>query len=110
LQKASEEFTEGLEFLKKDTHFDKIRVKFTCKLNEGLGHLWCEPLLFDRCEEHLGKAEDLYDQYDKLFTEQDHIKFLIKKSSFLKKFGFFGDALDLLECMQRDLMELLKSP
>ena len=110
LQKASELFKKGLAFLASETKFDRVRIKFTCKLYEGLGHLLCEPLLFDRAEDLLDKAEELYDEHENLFDTLDRTKFLIKKSSFLKKYGFFSDAIDLLEAMQRDLVDELKKP
>lgn len=96
-QKSCELFNEGLEFLKSDTSFPNIRVKFTCKLLEGLGHLMCEPLMFDICEKHLSEAQTLYDKnIDTIFSKHDRIRFQIKKSSFLKKYGFFIEALELL--------------
>lgn len=52
-----------------------MRVKFTCKLLEGLGHLMCEPLLFDHCEKKLDEAERLYEEHATLFSDYDRIKF-----------------------------------
>lgn len=115
-QQAYEKFQEGLDFIKgfkavqESKSVDRLRVKFTCKLYEGIGHLMCEPLLFDKCEELLDKAEQLYDDNEPFFTQFDRFRFLIKKSSFLKKFGFFHDALDILSVMQRELMDILKAP
>jgi hypothetical protein len=54
----------------------------------------CEPLLFDICEKRLDEAEALYDKHAKLFSEHARIRFLIKKSSFLKKYGFFQQSLE----------------
>ncbi len=70
----------------------------------------CEPLLFDQCEKKLDEAEKIYDKNEALFTDFDRIRFQIKKSSFLKKFGFFLDALEILAELEKQIMDILKSP
>jgi hypothetical protein len=46
--------------------------------------------MFDWAEELLNEAEGVYLGNKKhLFTDLDVVKFMLKKSSFLKKFGFF---------------------
>jgi hypothetical protein len=75
-----------------------LQAKYLCKLYEGLAHLLCEPLMFDWAEELLDEAETIYLKTKKhLFTDFDVIKFMLKKSSFLKKYGFFDDSLKLLD-------------
>jgi len=44
-----------------------------------------------------------------MFSRLDKFKFLVKKSSFQKKFGFFDDALDILLYLEKELMTMLKS-
>ena len=107
-QKAYDFFSEGLTFLRQSQTYEAVRIKFTCKLLEGLGHLMCEPLLFDICEKRLDEAEALYDKHAKLFSEHARIRFLIKKSSFLKKYGFFQQSLEQLLAVQARVEELLK--
>jgi hypothetical protein len=54
--------------------------------------------MFDWAEELLDEAETIYLKTKKhLFTDFDVIKFMLKKSSFLKKYGFFDDSLKLLD-------------
>ena len=54
--------------------------------------------MFDWAEELLDEAESIYLTSKKhLFTDFDVIKFMLKKSSFLKKYGFFDDSLKLLD-------------
>ena len=60
----------------------------------------CEPLLFDKCEQILNKVEEAYDQYEQHFNDFDRIKFIIKKASFFKKYGFFVDSIDILKASQ----------
>lgn len=69
-----------------------MRVKYLCKLYEGCAHLLCEPLVFEWAEELLSEAETIYLNNEGLLTELDRAKYRIKKSSFLKKFGFFEEA------------------
>lgn len=83
-------------------------MKFACKLYEGLGHLNCEPLLFDRCEALLDKAEALYEKHSDILSPYLKLRFIIKKSSFLKKFGFFNDSLALLDTLEQELIDRLK--
>ena len=91
--------------MKKDkSPFEKLRAKYLCKLYEGLAHLLCEPLLFDWAEELIDEAEFIYLKSKKhLFTDFDVIKFMLKKSSFLKKYGFFDDSLKLLDQLNTQL-------
>lgn len=44
-----------------------------------------------------------------MFSRLDKFKFLVKKSSFLKKFGFFDEALEILVDLEKELMNMLKS-
>jgi hypothetical protein len=56
--------------------------------------------MFDWGEELINEAETLYlDTKKHLFTDLDVAKFMIKKSSFMKKYGFFQDAIDILEIL-----------
>ena len=101
-QRGYEIFKEGIEFLKgkqkEGGKLDRIASKYLCKLYEGLAHLLCEPLMFDWSEELLNEAESVYTNTKKhLFTDFDVMKFLLKKSAFLKKFGFFDDAIKVLD-------------
>lgn len=68
----------------------------------------CEPLLFDRCEALLDKAEALYDKHADILSPYLKLRFIIKKSSFLKKFGFFNDSLALLDSFEQELIDKLK--
>lgn len=75
-QRAYEIFHAGIEFFKnapKDN--EKVRIKFLCKLLEGLGHLMCEPLLFDRADKLLDEAEALYTEHSALFTPLEKFRF-----------------------------------
>lgn len=57
----------------------------------------CEPLLFERCEKELNEAEAIYEKHRGThFSELDIVKFQMKKCSFLKKWGFFFESLELL--------------
>jgi hypothetical protein len=62
MQAGYELFLEGLKFLTQESKHERIRVKFLCKIYEALTHLMCEPLLFDRGEEYLKKAESIMEQ------------------------------------------------
>ncbi len=54
--------------------------------------------MFDWSEELLNEAESVYTKTKKhLFTDFDVMKFLLKKSAFLKKYGFFDDAIKVLD-------------
>lgn len=61
-EKAREIFEEGVEFIKEYTPEPDtaIQNKYLCKLYEGQAFLYCEPLWFEKAEEHLDKAEALY--------------------------------------------------
>jgi hypothetical protein len=109
LQRAQEFFQEGLKFMRQGTDQPQVRAKFTCKLLEGLGHLYCEPLLFQDCAKLLAEAEAIYKAKESFFTTQDIVKFNIKKASFIKKFGFFYKAIALLEETEKTLLGLLKA-
>lgn len=43
-----------------DKEVERIRIKYLCKLNEAMGHLLCDPYLFDLAEVYINKAEELY--------------------------------------------------
>lgn len=59
--------------------------------------------MFEEGERELIKAEKIYlDNKDKLPVDL-HRKFLIKKSSFLKKSGFFVEAYEILQNLYTDL-------
>lgn len=58
--------------------------------------MMCEPLMFDVCEKHLDQAEKIYEERKELFSAHDKLKFLMKKSSYLKKYGFFHEAQEIL--------------
>ena len=109
LQRAQEFFEEGLKFMRQGTDQLQLRAKFTCKLLEGIGHLYCEPLLFQECGKRLAEAESIYQANKSFFTTQDLVKFNIKKASFIKKFGFFYKAIDLLEETEKTLLGMLKA-
>jgi hypothetical protein len=64
----------------------------------------CEPLLFDAAERIFQQAEAIYEKEH--FTEVEIIKFKLKKSSFLKKWGFFYEALDILADCRKQLESL----
>ena len=95
--------------MRQGTDQPQVRAKFTCKLLEGLGHLYCEPLLFQDCAKLLAEAEAIYKAKESFFTTQDIVKFNIKKASFIKKFGFFYQAIALLEETEKTLLGLLKA-
>jgi hypothetical protein len=76
---------------------------------EGQAHLVCEALLFDWAENYMQDAEALYEKHGAFFNRFDIMKFLVKKSSFLKKFGFFDNAIAILFEMENELMEILKT-
>lgn len=99
-----------LENLKIYNQADEInRLKYLCKLYEALAHLYCDPYMFEEGERELNKAEKIYlDNEDKLPREL-YRKFLMKKSSFLKKSGFFVQAIEILEKLEKEVDEdLLK--
>ena len=78
-------------------------MKYLCKLYEALGHLYCDPYMFEEGERELKKAEKIYlDNKDKLPTEL-YRKFLFKKSSFLKKSGFFVESYEILQNLYTEL-------
>lgn len=65
--------------------------------------------MFDWAEELLDEAESIYLTSKKhLFTDFDVIKFMLKKSSFLKKYGFFDDSLKLLDQLNKQLIDKLQ--
>lgn len=59
-ERAKEVFEDGIEIVNGIQGQDTLRDKYLCKLYEGLGHLMCEPLYFEKCEEYLNKAEAIY--------------------------------------------------
>jgi hypothetical protein len=67
---------------------ERLKAKYECKLKEALGHLMCEPLLFEKCEKEFEEAEEIYSKNKGvIFSELDIVKFNIKKSSFLKRYS-----------------------
>ena len=109
-QRAFETFSDGIEFFEakiKRGQADRTNVKYLCKLYEGLAHLECEALLFDWAETNIEEAEALYDKHAAVFNRIDKFKFLVKKSSFQKKFGFFDDAIDILGDVEKQVMTML---
>ena len=107
-QRAYELFKEALAYVN-TLEQGKLRAKFECKMLEGYGHLLCEPLLFDLGESYLEEAEEIYNSHKgEYFTELDLLKFQIKKSAFLKKYGFFEESLQILLKMEKQLMEILR--
>ena len=101
LQKALDHITskiKAFEGLKSDNNeIETLRLKYLCKLYEALGHLYCDPYMFEEGERELNKAEKIYkDNTDKL-TIDLYRRFLMKKSSFLKKSGFFVEAYEILD-------------
>jgi hypothetical protein len=72
LQRAKELIDDKLHYLEHDARveagtsteetrkFEAIRLKCICKLYEALGHLLCDPYIFERGEEAFKKAEDIY--------------------------------------------------
>jgi hypothetical protein len=87
---------------------DRTSVKYLCKLHEGQAHLICEALLFGWAEKHIEAAENLYNKHSSFFSPLDRFKFIVKKSSFVKKFGFYDESLDLLIKLEKEIMALLK--
>jgi hypothetical protein len=69
MQTSYELFLEALKFLTQESKHERIRVKFLCKIYEALTHLMCEPLLFDRGEEYLKKAESIMEQNKEYFDQ-----------------------------------------
>jgi len=67
-------------------------LKYLCKLYEALGHLYCDPYMFSEGERELLKAEKIYNENTDKLNRDLYRKFLIKKSSYLKKSGFFVEA------------------
>lgn len=62
-QRAREVLEEGIEYL--TAHGEKAenkqtKNKYICKLLEALAHLYCEPLYFEKADEVLKQAEQLY--------------------------------------------------
>ena len=78
---------------------EDYEMKHHANLLENLAHLYCEPLYFDKAEQLLEEAEKLYK--DK--GEDVYLKFLLKKAAFLKKNGFFDEAVNVLDKMQKGL-------
>lgn len=39
---------------------EEIRLKYLCKLYEAFAHLLCDPYMFDKGEEMINKAEEIY--------------------------------------------------
>ena len=74
-----------------------------CKLHEALAHLLCDPYLFDLGEIQLLKAEAYYLANLEILGKDLHRKFLIKKQAFYKKYGFFYDALTILNNLETEL-------
>ncbi|CDW78939.1 kinesin light chain-like protein [Stylonychia lemnae] len=109
----------GFDFIKKsiaaiekqqDKELEKIKYKYLCKLYEQLGHLYCEPYCFAEGEKELNKAEKIYLEHKDLFNKVSYRKFLIKKSSYMKKSGFFVEAMQILTDLEKELIEELKKP
>ena len=88
---------------------DRTNVKYLCKLYEGQAHLESEALLFDWAETKIEKAEALYEKHTVVFNFIDKFKFLVKKSSFQKKFGFFDEALEILIDIEKQIMTMLQA-
>lgn len=55
---------------------------------EAMAHLLCDPYLFDLAEVYINNAEEIY-KGGQLDDQVLYKKFLFKKSSFMKKYGFF---------------------
>jgi hypothetical protein len=109
-QRAFETFTDGIEFFEakiKRGQADRTNIKYLCKLYEGLAHLECEALLFDWADANIEEAEALYDKHAAVFNRLDKFKFLVKKSSFQKKFGFFDEALEILIDLEKQVSTML---
>lgn len=70
----------------------------------------CDPYLFDIGEEALNKAEAVYKENMAKLGKDLYRKFLMKKSAFLKKYGFFVESYELLIEIKNEIMEELKSP
>ena len=69
--------------------FKAIRLKYLCKCYEALAHLLCDPYLFDQGEVYINKADEIYKENTDLLDQDLYRRFLLKKASFLKKYGFF---------------------
>lgn len=81
----------------------QIRLKYLCKLLEALAHLYCDPYMFEHAEQELKKAERLYKDNEDKLSKILYRKFLIKKSSFLKKSGFFIEAYQILTDLRNEI-------
>lgn len=110
-QKAREFVEEKIAYLEnvKDQN-ESLRLKYLCKLHEALCHLFCDPYMFDKGEIQINKAEEIYTSNKDKLADVLYRKFLIKKSSFMKKYGFFYKAMDILKDLEPQLLELLKKP
>jgi hypothetical protein len=109
LQKAKEFLEDNIALLEKGPHtFESTRLKYLCKLYEALGHLYCDPYIFDKAEEWITKAEDTYNKHTDLLPIELYRKFKLKKAAFLKKNGLFYKSTDLLKEIEHEIMEELK--
>ena len=62
------------------------------KCNEQLCHLYCDPLFFIKAKKFIEAAEKIYleTNVDKMGDScVDYLKFVVKKSAFVKKSGLF---------------------
>ena len=71
---------------------------------EGLAHLLCEPLFFTLSEFYFDKAERIYEE-EKDLSKILKYKFQLKKASYLKKSAFFFEGNDLLDKMEKEILE-----
>jgi hypothetical protein len=96
LQRAKDFLDEKIAWLEQEKYEgdkETLRLKYLCKLYEALAHLYCDPYLFDKGEEVLIKAEEIYKKHEEVLGRDLHRKYLMKKSSLMKKYGFFIQAL-----------------
>jgi len=66
--------------------------------------------MFDKGEVYMKKAEAIYHDEKSQIGRDLYRKFLMKKSSFMKKFGFFIDSIQILKDLETEVLELLKKP
>jgi tetratricopeptide (TPR) repeat protein len=105
-QASFETFFEGIAYMESIKGSEEIKNKFLCKLYEGLAHLYCDPLVFEKGEVYINKADAIYSAIST--KNSAYAKFLIKKSSFMKKYGFFDVAVGILQDLEKSLPTMIE--
>jgi hypothetical protein len=62
-------------------------------------------LVFEKGEIYINKADAIYSAIST--TNSAYAKFLIKKSSFMKKYGFFDVAVGILQDLEKTLLTMM---